>query len=93
MVALTRRVHVWVYLGNRDGQSIINLADSIWLVCVTETIPTQAMFKCSQPSPIMSLHHIRKAITFMSPVIAIAIILLLLLLLLFLLLLFPVANA
>ena len=39
---------------------------NIGLVCVTETTPTQAMSKCSQPSPIMPLHHIRKAIYFLS---------------------------
>jgi len=35
---------------------------------VTETVPGQAMLKWSQPSPIMPLHHIRKAIHFFSPV-------------------------
>ena len=35
---------------------------------MTETIPSQVMLKCSQPSLIMPLHHIRKAIHVLSPV-------------------------
>jgi len=33
---------------------------------VTETIPSKAMLKCSQPSPIMPMHHICKAIHVLS---------------------------
>ena len=35
---------------------------------MSETIPGQAMLKCSQPSTIMPLHHICKAIHFLSAV-------------------------
>jgi len=35
---------------------------------VIETVPGQAMLKCSQPSQIMTLHRLWKAIFFLSPV-------------------------